>query len=550
MAREINLDSIRALEKQIEEHEKAIIQLKRTRNSLLNVSTLLPPEMLVNVFRWNVIPDGDFGGLLKGSYNFLLVCHHWFEVASRAPGLWRSWGNSIEDWKRRCARCGTGPLDLVLDKRTDLELDDKLRDALQDRATRDTIRRVHLRAAYGEELLRSVISSIVTEGEETRTNSVESFIVQSGGVDAFVDVSGFFSRYHLPKLKRLHLSGCKISSWDLLKSKTATLTTLWVTIGRPSAIPTLSQLLSILSSNPLLQDLALFYSLDPHAVDRERSSPLVPLHHLKNPQLSSLFHDTFLLTSRLELPDKMNSLDLILFEYSPSDLSQVLGPYLRDRIRRRGNFTGDGLGLLVDHTPYNLRFSVGDAHKHDDCNDFAQVDWFATVCAYPSESLGKKGTEKMCFDLIAHIPREHVITLQATLRILRLQELCVEMCNLTYLHLNTVDLSTLFVDPDVLRPHVSEDLLHSLDHIVIVGPTLSGGDWSPLTNFLSRRAVAGNPISSLRLRNHPPMDDDVVGSIERAVNVFEREHSGENGGSEGSDEGDESEGGESDESDH
>ena len=51
MDREINLDSIRSLDKQIEEYEKAIIRLKRTRNSLLNVSTLLPPEILGNIFR-------------------------------------------------------------------------------------------------------------------------------------------------------------------------------------------------------------------------------------------------------------------------------------------------------------------------------------------------------------------------------------------------------------------------------------------------------------------------------------------------------------------
>src|SRR5258708_3853962 len=101
MDREINLNRILALEDQIREHERAIIQLKRTRNSLLNVSTLLPPEILGAIFRWNVIPDGVFGGLPKGSYNFLLVCHHWFEVASRAPELWSFWGNSIEDWAHR-----------------------------------------------------------------------------------------------------------------------------------------------------------------------------------------------------------------------------------------------------------------------------------------------------------------------------------------------------------------------------------------------------------------------------------------------------------------
>jgi len=46
---EANIDSVRALEDQIREHENTIIKLKRTRNSLLNISKL-PPEVLGNVF--------------------------------------------------------------------------------------------------------------------------------------------------------------------------------------------------------------------------------------------------------------------------------------------------------------------------------------------------------------------------------------------------------------------------------------------------------------------------------------------------------------------
>ena len=144
MDREINLDSILALEKQIEEHERALIQLKRARNSLLDVSILLPPEILGSIFLWNATPHGNFGGLPKGSYNFLLVCHHWFEVASRTPELWSFWGNSILDWTHRHPRCRVTPVDLVLDSRTSNELDDGIRNALQDRAARDVIRRVHL----------------------------------------------------------------------------------------------------------------------------------------------------------------------------------------------------------------------------------------------------------------------------------------------------------------------------------------------------------------------------------------------------------------------
>jgi len=256
MGREKDIDSIRALEKLIEGHEghgKTIIQLKRTRNSLLNVSAL-PPEILGSIFRLNTIPHRKFAGLLKGSYNFLLVCYHWFEVASRTPELWSFWGNSIQQWTHRHTRCTTGPVDLVLEAGG--ELGDELRDALRDRATRDTIRKIHLSQHMGvEPTLNSVISSVIVKGEETRSSSVESFIVETIFGPA-VDVSAFFSRYHFPKLRYLRLSGCSISSWDLLKSRITILTTLKLGRGlSPPQDP--SHLLSILSSNPLLQDLSL-----------------------------------------------------------------------------------------------------------------------------------------------------------------------------------------------------------------------------------------------------------------------------------------------------
>ena len=514
MVREINFDSILALEKQIGEHERAIIRLKRTRNSLLTVSTLLPPEILGNIFRWNVIPEGCFGGLSKGSYNFLLVCHHWFEVASHNPELWCSWGNSIQDWARRYSRCGTGPLDLALEGRPGYELDDNLRNALRDRVARDTIRQVHLRGNHVANLLNSVISSIVNKGEEIRSKSVESFIVQSNGLEEVVDVSAFFSGCHLPKLKCLRLLGYRISSWDLLKSQTTALTTLELTDTGPSPTPTLSQLLSILSSNPLLQDLTLS-----HGVYGDKwPSPPVPLRHLQKFHLKSGFRHAFLLLNQLELPDKMNNLNLTLDECSPLDISQTLGPYLGDRVRRRGKFPGGGLGLLANHTPSNLSFRAGGAHQRVDS---AQVVWFVEVLADMSVQLEGEEAGRLGLDLIAHIPREQVIRLQTTLPILRSEKLCVEMCDLAHLQLNGVNLPTFFAGPGVYGSHASKDVLRSLDHIVITRPDLDGGDWSPLTNFLSRRAATGHQISSLRLCDHQDIDGDVAESIRGAVKLFE-----------------------------
>jgi hypothetical protein len=514
MDREINLDSIRALEQQIQEHERAIIQLKRARNSLLNVSTLLPPEVLGNIFGWNVVPGGDFDGLRKGSYNFLLVCHHWFQVASGSPGLWGFWGNSLQDWTRRHARCRTAPLDLVLAAGyTSCDLDDTLRDALRDRAARDTIRRVHLRGINTRGLLNPIISSIIAEGEESRSISVESFILRNSG-EPNMDISGFLSRYHFPKLYRLDLSGCSISSWDLLKLRVTSLTTLELAATEPSPLPTLSQMLSILSANPNLQCLVLLHGSVPHA-DSDRSPSQIQLRHLKKLHLTSTVRPVFGLLNCLELPDKLDDLNLFLSGCSPSDLPQTLGPYLGNFIRRRAP---GGLGLLAYPGYDEFSIEVGDACE----GDLTREDWFVTVGGTTNVALEGEEADKLCFDIIAHIPLEEAVYLTTALPIICSEELCVRLCNLTHLELDQVDLSKWFYEPEAREPHVFKNLLPGLRSITITDPDLvDDDDWSPLTNFLTRRAAVGNRIYSLTLSCCPYMDEGVAESIRRVVGVFE-----------------------------
>ena len=515
MDRERNLDSIRALEKQIQEHEGAIIKLKRARNSLLNVSTRLPPEVLGSIFRWNVIPYGDFGGLAKGSYNFLLVCHHWFQVASGTPRLWDFWGNSTRDWARRHARCRNAPLDLVLTWHPGDHLDDTLRDALQDRATRDLIRQVHLGSADAE-LLNSVISSIITKGEEAQSISLESFVMQIS-CGPRVNISNFFSRYHFPKLQRLDLYGFSIPSWDWLRSGITSLTTLSLAVFPPSPLPTLSQMLSILSANPNLQSFLLRHGSFPD-VDSDRSSSQIQLRHLKRLHLESDFRHVLGLLNRLELPDKMDNLHLTLYKCLPSDLRQTLGPYLGNHIRRRSPHR---LRLWIEPKvePNFGEFfiKVGDACE----GGSTQEDGFMIVEGVLGTILREEEADKLCLNIIAHIPQEEVGEVTTTVPILHSEELCTRMRNLTHLHLKGVDLSTWLVEPATREPHVFKDLLHGLRSISITRSGLSGDDWSPLTNFLARRAAVGNRISSLSLRGYPPMGEDVVESIRRAVEVFE-----------------------------
>jgi len=524
MNREKNIDSILALEKRIEGHKgdgNTIIQLKRTRNSLLNVSTV-PPEILGNVFRWNVIPCTEFLGLSKGSFNFLLVCHHWFEVASGTPELWSFWGNSTKDWTHRHTHCRTGPVDLVMDG-GDHDLGDQLRDALRDRAARDTIRQVHLFQTSGTQpTLNSIISSIVVEGEEPRTSSVKSFIVETT-YGPTVDVTPFFSRYHFLKLRYLRLIGCSISSWDLLKSRITTLTTLKLGRGL-SPPPPPSQLLLILSSNPLLQDLSLSPGPDPHAINDDRSSPPVPLRHLKDLHLrSDFFTATFWLLNRLELPDQMDTLDMFLFKCSPSDITQTLGPYFGDRVRRGSRFPGGGLELSVTYGGSGFNLSIESTYPVD---DFVEVDWYARASV---DTWGNTGTTQtagealeMVFDFVSRLPLEEVTDLKTNIPILCSEELCVGMCNLTNLYLTEVDLSGRFADPDIDGPQTFRELLPSLDCLKIDVPTLGRGYWNPLINFLTRRAAIGNRISSLVFILCPRMCPEDIQSVERVVDFFIR----------------------------
>ena len=62
MGPEVNIDSIRTLKEQIEQGTGNATQLKRARNSSLNISTRVPPEVPEFVFSWDIIPEEDFDG--------------------------------------------------------------------------------------------------------------------------------------------------------------------------------------------------------------------------------------------------------------------------------------------------------------------------------------------------------------------------------------------------------------------------------------------------------------------------------------------------------
>ena len=511
---EIDIESILALDEQIRQHERAIINLKRTRNSLLNVSKL-PPEVLGNVFRWNVSLKDDFDGLEEGSHNFISVCHHWREVALGTPELWSFWGNSLTDWARRSRHSGTAPLDLALcDDSEDGTLDVTLSDILRDRASRDTIRRVHLRS-MNSELLHSIISQITPE--EPRVTNMESFILQDESGDLTVDLSNFLTRCRFPKLHRLELFNCTITSWDLLTSRTPVLTTLDLYFKDHLPSPTTSQLLSVLASYPTLQKLVLSWSVDP---DNGGGSPppRVPLHNLKDLELDAPAKDVFGLLDRLDHPRNMDNLDITLDPCPFEDISCTIGPYLRNYLQSRGRSpTGLGLSLVPSRT-YSIALHV--------C-DMGGTDFFAPVRPPmnpsfmkitiefsqrpPGDSLG--GT---ILDLIAHTPREEVIYYRTCYNSVAMKDVHALFPNLRGLDFQGRSLANTFPELDL---DGGGEVFPSLQFILLDWVVVSDeADWNPLATFLDRRASSGNPLHTLVISGMVPPVWEKFG---QAVQVYE-----------------------------
>ena len=516
MGRGANIGSIQNLEEQIKEHEMAIIKLKRARNSLLDVSAL-PPEVLGKIFHLNVTVEGDFDGPEERSYNFLLVCHYWFGVATQTPGLWTFWGNNAQDWGRRYLRSNVAiPLDLVLDsvKYPFSGISEYQQAMLKERATRDTIRQIHLRSDM-RKTLTPIISPLLSPSGGLQTKSLESLTLRTND-EIPLDVS-FLIQSYLPKLQHLELFNCTISSWGHLASQTTLLTTLDLFFDEPSPAPAMRQLLSALVSNPYLRKLRLATRAIPDDNDDDELSR-VSLPHLSDLQLDGGVGQVFRLLRRLEFPRETATLELGLSNAQVTDISQTIGPYLQDYLQCRGKLL-DGLGLSVSFTR-SVTLELGDPWAPNlEPSCLAQMVVFTSINIELDQALGDLVDESVLV-LIAYIPRGDIIYLRACGSLKVAKGLQVQLPNLKTLDLRRLPLSAFFPTPDQGQQNVQELLPSSLEHILLEEFFVTGFDWHSLIAYLLRRVAHGNKLNSLLINGRCHVCWSIILELNTLVRKF------------------------------
>jgi len=406
------------------------------------------------------------------------------------------------------------PLSLALDGLLNYfivsSLDITLRDTLRDRAIRDSIRRVHLRASDSE-LLRSILSSLTVDGEGFKSNSVESFtIIAFSG--AQLDISDFFARYNFPKLQHLELAGCTITWLDRLISRTGALATLIICGGFCPPAVTASKVLSIFASNPTLRKVKLSVGA---TTNPSGSGSLfrVPLHNLEHLTLSGDTQDIVAILSRLDYGRKMD-LFLDLHECSVGDISKDIKPYLRDYVGRRGR-PQNGLALLVSYYSKTITHLVGDVNNLDPCTpETDRVTWFTTIDIQLNEKLPEDLLERAILDLISHTPQEEVIYIVVTDDPITMGAMSAQFPSLQSLHFVQTPLST------ISGLGGGREIFPSLRSVFLDTVGVYDDNWSLFAGSLSRRASFGNRLDVLHISHSSHMCTEVVENIRSATRHF------------------------------
>jgi len=354
---------------------------------------------------------------------------------------------------------------------------------------------------------------------------MESIVWENEGSRA-VDVSNFFARSHLSRLRSLNLYGnFRISSWNHLATRTTSLTTLSLDIRTSPPPPTITtpRLFSVLTLNPNLQELSLSNAALP--TDTNTSTSKVQLRHLRVLSLTGECCLLLGLLRRLILPEMLDEMHLTGSDAMVEDISQTLAPYMREYFRRDPRFQ-DRLGMSSSSSsPLFPSFGcisivVGVVRAQTTTLELGSPQVSLTALA----NRPPPGTPEQFFiPLITLIPQERIVFFNADLYVRPPEEVFFMMRNIETLYLSEMQLSEGFLQPNPDGPHANTKLLPSLRLLRLGDVTyLNDYGWSLLTTYLVHQTSGGRTISLEVIGRFPEESPEILNRIRGLVKEFTR----------------------------
>ena len=375
-SREINAHAIQNLDARIQNGGKDVTRLKRLRNSLLNVSVCLAPEILGHIFWWRVLSGVSPSGRIVGNtFSFLLVCRYWFDVATSTPSLWAFWGTSLRECVAFHRYSGAVPLYLnIFDANSDRETREA-QGVLQDWNVQKRIRHLHIQTT--PKTLTKILSFLSTPHQFSAPSHIQSLIlmVEASWItdrpDELPDITDFLNAHPLPELRVLRLRGCNLG-WESLAFQTSSLTHLFIHALDWSMKPTALQLAALLAGNSSLEEIDLSLEIAStleHPLPDSSMSILLPRLRRLTVHGNASGHAQLLNLLRFSHELKHVSTDLFL-DGIVVDVAAVLTPFLPNLFL---SSRPSNLAVQIVYALVGLSINVSRLGEWGDAEDFLML---------------------------------------------------------------------------------------------------------------------------------------------------------------------------------
>ena len=503
-------------------HGKNIVYLGGLRSPLFNGPVYLPPEVLGHIFWCRVVSGvNSSGSISRGTYNFLLVCRHWFDVATSTPSLWAFWGTSLREFLTFHRHSGDVPLYINL---TNIN-SDRVTDAsyiLQDWSVQRRICDLHIRTSPGAltnilslmsmprpSLVRSRIKSLKFIAEEQRN---------AGLPEELPDITNFLKAYSLPELRSLVLHNCRLM-WESLIYQSSGLTRIDIRAHNGCTKPTILQLATLFAVNIRLEEIHL--SLDIASMPKNFLSELptsIVLPHLRRLIIRRGVSDHIRLLNRLAFSNLLKQVDIGLYlDRTIADVPKALAPCMRKV------FLECRSSKLVAHIIYSRGGMDIKVSWPGEGGDFLMLR---------TSTLGTNfwnvAPSTLTEDLVGGLPTAKITSLTITgssnqlqqdfLRLFQMfsavQELRIVNSQAARSIIDVLGYPSATADEEetVLLPHLRTFRLKSID-LVSLEPALC------LEGLLKRRHRAGIPLSILSIERCacPAINSDVCSRLEELL---------------------------------